>query len=106
MALSAALHAFIVFVAAWSLSLGYRIRFLGNLALVRDNEHKPLPNAALVAHHFALNAALCGSALLLLCLGTLLGLPFSLWLLGVFAVVLLSMLVRGLLISRAKSGQN
>ncbi len=105
MALSAVLHAFVVFVAGWWLWVGFQIRFRGSFPLVRDYEHRPLPNAPLVAKHYAFNAALCGLALLLLCFGTLLGLPFSFWLPSVFVVVFLSMFVRGLLISRAKSAR-
>jgi len=99
MAFSAVLHAFVVAIATWSIWVGLRIWVSGDLSLVRDHQHNPLPNAPSIAGRYATNALVSGGLLLALCVGTLLGLPFALWLGGVFVAVLVSALVRSSLIS-------
>lgn len=103
MALSVVLHAFVVLAGIWCLWVGYQIWFRGNHFFVRDHRHVQLPRSDAVAKPYAITAFASGAGILLLCLATLLGLPFAVWLGGVMVVVLSSLLVRHRLISLSQA---
>lgn len=75
-----ALHAFMLAMAAFCAWLGWRIRVLRDLKLVRDAKHVPLPNRAVIADRYGNSYIVSAIALVLLAMGSLLGLPFDLWL--------------------------
>ena len=96
------LHIIVAAIALWSVWVGYRILFQGKTELVRDHEHKSMPEADRVARPYAFNAMGTGFALLVLCAASPLGLPFEVWMGGVLVVCVATSLVRAILISKGR----
>lgn len=74
------LHAFMLFIAACCGWIGWRVRFLKDLKLVLDANHVPLPNGAVIAERYGNSYTVAATTLVLLAIGSSLGLPFAVWL--------------------------
>lgn len=97
-----ALHAYMLFVALYCGWIGWRVRFLGDLKLVRDANHAPLPHGAAIAKRYGTSYMVVATMLALLAAGTPLGLPFAVWLVLSIVVVIAQRLYRSELESQAK----
>jgi hypothetical protein len=95
------LHAFMLFIAAFCGWIGWRVRFLGDLRLVRDANHVPHPNGAVIAVRYGNSYIAAATALVLLAMGSSLGLPFAVWLLLSWGVVIAQQIYRRRLESQA-----
>ena len=96
-----ALHAYMLFIALYCGWLGWRVRFLGDLKLVRDANHAPLPHGAVIAKRYENSYIVAATALALLVAGTPFGLPFAVWLVLSVVVVIAQRLYRSELESQA-----
>ena len=83
-----ALHAFMLCIGASCGWIGWRVRFLRDLKLVRDARHVPFPNGAAIAERYGNSYIAAATALVLLAMGSLLGLPFAVWLFLSIGVVM------------------
>lgn len=96
------LHAYMLFIAAWCGWIGWRVRFQGDLKLVRDVKHVPIPHGAVIAERYGKSYIGAAIALVLLTICTPFGLPFAAWLLLSFGVVVAHRLYRSELENQAR----
>jgi hypothetical protein len=97
------LHAYMMFIALYCGWIGWRVRFLGDLKLVRDANHAPLPHGADIANQYGNSYIVVATTLALLATATPFGLPFAVWLVLSFVVIIAQRLYRSELESRAKA---
>lgn len=95
------LHAFMLFIAVFCIWIGYRVRFLGDLELVRDAKHVPAPNGQAIANPYGNSYLIVGILLVGLAIGTPFGLPFAQSLISSAAVMSVHRIYRGYLLKRA-----
>jgi len=95
------LHMYMLFIVAWCGWIGWRVRFQGDLKLVRDGKHVPIPNGAVIAERYGNSYIGAATALLLLIICTPFGLPFPEWLLLSFGVVVAHRIYRSKLEGQA-----
>lgn len=95
------LHAFMLSMAGFCTWIGWRVRFRRDLALVRDGLHVPLPRGEVISVCYGNSYLVAAVALIILEVGTPLGLPFTAWLLLSIAVVIAQRIYRSRLESEA-----